>query len=193
MKNLKLSKIISVLFFLFLANKVNSSSYDFIKHYYECQTLQMSLVTTDPYQDPYYSPDGNIQGNSLKDSFFQNLGLQNMNFEEGMQFVQQLYKSLVDCETDFCVCVRQRDRARVDNYTIYFEDNNFSGVKSIISSLNEALSNKRKSLEEVIIYPAFGRKKLKTLGQFVYEIEYSKFRLYEYLSYYDCFDLSVIL
>ena len=140
----------------------------------------------------HFAPDPKLKGNSLNDTFFQSLNLQDMTFDEGMIFVQNLFKSVKNCNSQFCQCVKKiRQFLSDNNYEIYFEDRNLPGVKSIIQSLDKEFEQKRYSFNELANYTGFGGKNnLTTLGKFAYLIEYTSFRGVEYSNFDSCFALK---
>lgn len=125
---------------LSLIQQINGQSFDLIKQYYECKHLKM-IVKSD-WKGTYYARDESISGNKLNDTFFQNLGLTKMTFDQGMNFIKKIYTDTNKCYTLFCNCTSwsfiesfntTNNNYNVKSYKIYFRnESNFAGIKDIL-------------------------------------------------------------
>lgn len=178
-------------------HQVNAEIYSFVKQYYECKKLKM-IITSDLLGDEYYYPDPSVRDNSLDDSFYKSLRLDTMSFDDSMDLLRGIYGELDEkCTSEFCECVRKRKTGDagglLENFGVFFQDDNFAGVKEIIVSLDRRLAADRESFEKSEYtrkyLPEF--KSQPTLSKFAYNNDFTEHRTNQFKNYFNCYTYDV--
>lgn len=113
-----------------------------IKKYYECNNYFKMKNDSESHQ-PVNEIDDSIPNNFLDSSFFLSLGLGNMTFDQGMEFIRKIYLDVDNCTSELCKCVDLDGLEYIYKYSLFFRNqSNFLGVKSIISEFNKKYNNK---------------------------------------------------
>lgn len=185
----KSSVVVLLLASLACFGQVNSACFDLTKQYFECYLLNMTLI--DDGWRQYYAPDPNIEGNFL-DDYGYDYFLGDFTLEDGLELMRWINQEIANCDTETCQCIKQRKTQFWNNddvYSVFFEtDQNFDDVKSIISSVDNALENDRIPAEELQNYWGFGSSEvnLTSLTEFCSKAEYTMIRASVYRDYYSC-------
>lgn len=124
MQKFRNSFVLTILLAL-IKSQVNGDVSELIQKYYNCKNK---------YSENPLS--------RIDDSFYKQLGIDKMNFDEGMSFIRKIYTDTENCETKFCICVNEYIDQN-EKYNIFFRNESiFAGVKSIISAFNNKYNNK---------------------------------------------------
>lgn len=167
--------------------QVESACFDLTKAYFECYFLSMTRVSDGWMQ--YYVPDESVPNNTLDNSAFQHL--KNLSVSESIDIMRLIYESVYDCDNYFCYCFMHRKLTFTEDtpYEIYFKsDAIYFDMKQILLDLDVALSDKRKSVEELQTTEGFGSDEdnLPALTEYCAKAEFTKFRANEYTDYNAC-------
>lgn len=177
-------------------NQVNAEIYSFVKQYYECKNLKM-IVISDLLGAEYYYPDPTVRDNSLDDSFYKSLRLDTMSFDDSMDLLRGIYSELDEkCTSEFCECVRKRkdnNAGLLENFGVFFQDENFAGVKEIIVSLDRRLAADRESFEKSEYTRKFlpDFKSQPTLSKFAFNNDFTEHRTHQFKNYFICYTFDV--
>lgn len=198
----KMNRVISIIVtgVLILASigcidRTDAQCFGLVKKYYECQKLT-NMTKLHVKRSPLTSDEPNDRpANILDDTFYsRNLALQNMNFDQGMALVKQIYQDISACENELCNCVLNINDTQLkshvkqlDPMAIFFESENFADTKKIIVALDQSLSASRLSNDELSELPFFGGgQNLPTLTQFCIVNEFANIRASEYKDFWEC-------
>lgn len=178
-----------------IATQVRSECLQLTRQYFECKNLKMvkSALT---HKCHYYRPDKSQPNNTLDDSFYQTLGLSDMNFNEAMDMIRGIYQENENCSNpEFCDCVNKRLNGptfwKQNNSILFLNDTNYQDSLNIVSQFIERYSADIKSdekIEQIYVRP---KNNLPTLNKFCMANEYTFYRacFYNY-SIHQCFDHS---
>lgn len=173
-------KIYFVAFFISLSILIEpvrmSEAYELIKQFYECRHLQMHLSID--WRGRFYTLNDSIPNNTLNDTFYHGLGLSNMTFTQGMDFIRQFYTTTRNCRTFQCNCTSWGLIDTYANYSLFFRNSsNFIGMKSIIWAFNNkyksALSLNQSLMHYGTTYPTLVR------FMMIFEYTWAKVNLYK--------------
>lgn len=178
--------VIAIGILMLAPNVVKSDGFHLIHQYYECKYLTMYLYNFSNHY--FYLRNASIPNNSLADTFYQQLGLLSMTFDQAMTFVRKIYTDTKSSSNTYLAnCTRFGVGGEALNYyNAYFAtDTNFAKFKKIHSAFNLKFNNQAymKSLNDSFqnnylasFYP--------TLLQFImkYDFTYGKIDYYKNLS-----------
>ena len=185
-----------VIFITFLAifsdSRVDCQCANLVQQYYQCKYLKMTNNTDFLYvlygYGPAYVPDASIPNNTLNDTFYQNLNLGQMTFDQAMQLFWNIYNETNNCNSAFCDCVIKGilDQATATPAKINF---NNATIYPQMKSILQAFLNKYKPFlspySQLTSYFS-ATQNFPTLNQFCVNYDYSKMRLLYYSNTRSC-------
>lgn len=166
---------VAVLFTCALYSSVNcyddQIASNLIQNFFSCNNKLVSNKASNDSKSNHQR----LQQTDLENSFFTDLGLEKMSFDQGMGLIRKIYTDTNNCESDFCNCVYIPG----DKYNIFFKnDINFEGLKSILKGFNEKYY-KKEHLKNLINAAKFVKngEKYPTLVEFLMKFDYTRNKL----------------
>lgn len=154
---------------------------DLMSQNYQCQNLIMVKQTSSSGYK--YVPNPTVPNNYLGDSFYQSLGLDNKNIDQGFALVRQIYTNMTNCNSVYCDCVKDFiDGAKV----LFLDDSNFVSMKQIAADFNNNVPLQSSSMIDILMTSSTilpPNKVPPTLSRFVVKFDYTLDKGYWYNSF----------
>jgi len=207
MKKMKMKTlmIIIVVTTLFTIAQVKSECFELVQQYYECKNLIMRNINNpDSFPEKPYEPNPFYPNNKLNNTFYKNLNLDKMSFDQAMEFFRAIYNDTFNnSTTDFYKCV---STGIINEYkygngnsfsTFFLNETNFKQMKTILSEFIIKFESNLlpySSLKDFFASKSHGGQYLPSLAQFCMKFDYTDDRFNYYYDPFDCYlDDTVII
>ena len=176
---------------IFINKQVDCQCANLIQQYYQCKHLKMTNSTDPSYLTygvgPAYVPDASIRNNTLNDTFYQNLNLGQMTFDQAMQLFWNIYNETNNCNSKFCDCVSKGLIDQTTGGTVAFRNATiYPQMKSILLSF---INNNKPYMFSYSQYYFYATQNLSTLNRFCMNYDYSRNRLAYYSNTQSCLSM----